>query len=81
MKNRYGLDTGYIGKNLNLIQRHMENYLPSEMRRVLMRLASTCDPEGNCRACRSTNTILHGGDHNWCTDCKLPYSVHPNPTE
>ena len=75
MKNRYGLDTDYIGKKLNLLQRDMENYLPGEMRRALMRLASTCGPGGKCLACEGTNTMLHGEDHNWCNDCKIPYCV------
>jgi hypothetical protein len=38
-KNRHGLDTGYIGKNLDVLHRDIENYTPAEMGRALRRLA------------------------------------------
>ena len=40
--NRYGLDTAYIGKNLEILLRDIDQYRPSEMNRALNRLADTC---------------------------------------
>lgn len=40
-RNRYGLDVHYIGKNLKILLRDIDDYKPSEMRRALTRLAGT----------------------------------------
>ena len=80
MKNRHGLDSDYIGKNLQLLQRDIGNYRPDEMRRALMRLADTCEPENTCPTCEGLNTCWHGDDHNWCKDCNAAYSRVLTPT-
>ena len=75
MANRYGLDSHYISKNLKILLRDVESYPPDEMRRSLMRLASTCLPVNSCPACESKNTRLFSADDNQCADCKKIYSV------
>ena len=42
--NRYFLDAGYLGKNLVILLRDIENYKPEEMGRALRRLADAVDP-------------------------------------
>lgn len=44
MANRYGLDTDYIGKNLDILLRDIGNYTPEEMGRALRRIADTASP-------------------------------------
>ena len=77
--NRYRLDTDYISRNLRVIQRDIGNYKPEEMRRALVRLADSCGPHKPCPACGGGKTHLHGGEHNWCVTCELPYKLDPEP--
>jgi len=42
MSNRHGLDTDYIGKNLEYLIAEIDNYTPEEMELALMRISGTC---------------------------------------
>ena len=45
MRNRYGLDSSYIKKNINRFIRDINNYTPAEAARLLARLSKVADPE------------------------------------
>ena len=57
--NCFGLDTGYIKKNLEQLLRDIDRYTPAEMARALDRLADVARPgaTSNHEGCMSNDTI------------------------
>jgi len=75
--NKYDLDTAYIGKNLKILQRDIEQYTPQEMRTALNKLADTCHNFAKCGRCSgyNTSTMRHDAAHWFCYDCAEKYPL------
>lgn len=75
MKNGYGLDTHYIGKNLAILLRDIERYKPKEMATALNRLAATCHTWAQCPVCNGyeTHSLKHDASRWFCKSCEKGY--------
>ena len=76
--NEYGLDVHYFKKNLEQILRHVNYYKPSEMNRVLTRLADTAtNGFAKCKICNGFETKPMKDDASrwFCEECDKPYSL------
>ena len=76
--NTHGLDSDYIGKNLKILLRDIENYSPHEMGRALSRLSDACTSSFViCEHCTGHNTkpMRHDASRHFCYDCDKPYEL------
>ena len=68
--NRYGVDTDYFKKKLELVIRDLEHYKPTELHTELERLAQSVRPNDKCFKCGGFALVVFDEGSNKCLKCQ-----------